>query len=425
MRDAPMIQCPKCGASFALDETLAGPMIAKIREEADQKLEALQQQREADKEEAKKAAELLAKKERDLSDREAAFHAQLNAALAKERIKIAEEERANARNELAPDLEASANRIKTLEADLNKSRTAELALLQEKQTLEERTRNLDLEVMQKVNAERKAIQEQVEKAESEKSRLRELEYEKKIQDMREKIAEAERKATQGSQQLQGDVLEIDFEAALRQAFPQDTIAPVKAGVRGGDILQHVLGEMGRPVGTMFWEIKRTSAWSDAWVAKAKKDAADAKAEVVIIASDNLPKDIREFGLYDGVWVVRPTYGVMLAAALRQGVVNVSEARQRALGKETKAERLYEYMMGPEFRAMLEGIALPFMAMKQELIKEQTSTISRWRRQEKRLEQVLTSVAGLKGDLQGIGGMDMLELPGFEEEVSDISEESIS
>lgn len=421
MREAPMITCPECGAQFALDETLAGPMIAKVRQEADQKLREWQKQHEAVQEANKKAAEQLAEKERALSDREAAFKAQLNEAVAKERAKIAAQERENARKELAPDLEANAKRIKDLEAGLEKSRAAELALLKEKNALEEREKNLELEVLRKVEAERKAIQEQAEKAESEKSRLRELEYEKKIQDMREKIAEAERKATQGSQQLQGDVLEVDFESALRQAFPQDTVAAVKAGVRGGDILQHVLGEMGRPVGTLFWEIKRTSAWSDAWVAKAKKDAADAKAEVVIIASDNLPKDIREFGLYDGVWVVRPTYGVMLAAALRQGVVNVSEARQRALGKETKAERLYEYMMGPEFRAMLEGIALPFVELQAEFEAEKRATLSRWKRQEKRIARVLESVAGLQGDLQGIGGKDMLELPGFEEDEEDEEE----
>ncbi len=154
---------------------------------------------------------------------------------------------------------------------------------------------------------RKLIQEQASKDAEEAQRLKLLEKDKVIADMQQKLEEAQRKGAQGSQQLQGDVLELDFESALRQAFPQDTIAGVKAGTRGGDILQHVLGEMGRPVGTLFWEVKRTSAWSDAWIAKAKKDAAEAKAEVIIIASDNLPKDIREFGPYDGVWVVRPTF----------------------------------------------------------------------------------------------------------------------
>jgi hypothetical protein len=236
--------------------------------------------------------------------------------------------------------------------------------------------------------------------------------------MQIKLEEAQRKATQGSQQLQGDVLEIDFESTLRRMFPQDTIEPVKTGVRGGDILQRVLGEMGRPVGTMFWETKRAQTWGGDWTTKARQDAADAKAEIAIIVSEVLPKGISGFGPYEGVWCSTPAHAVVLAVALRQGIISTAEARQGALGRETKKDRLYDYMIGPEFRATVEGIALPFHELNDELIAEKRTTLTRWKRQEKRIERVLTSIASLQGDLQGIAGNEMLQLPGFELESGD-------
>lgn len=79
------------------------------------------------------------------------------------------------------------------------------------------------------------------------------------------------------------------------------------------------------------------------------------------------------------------------------------------------ERLYAYMIGNEFRAILEGIALPFRELHDELAAEKRTTQARWRRQERRIERVLSSVASLQGDLQGIAGSEMPQLPAFTEE----------
>jgi hypothetical protein len=212
-------------------------------------------------------------------------------------------------------------------------------------------------------------------------------------------------------------LELDFEATLRQLFPQDTIDPVKTGARGGDILQRVRGQMARPIGTIFWEAKRAQSWGGDWTTKAKQDAAEAKAEVTLIVSEVLPKGIHDFGYYDGVWCVAPALAVMLGLAIRQGVISTAEARQGVAGRETKKERLYDYMIGPEFRTTIEGIALPFKELSDELAAEKRSTLTRWRRQEKRLERVLTNIAALQGDLQGIAGSEMPQITGFELEAS--------
>lgn len=412
------IKCPKCGEVIHLDETLAGPMISRIKAEANETIRKITEEADAKLVRATALEGTLAAKEKGLAEKEAAVQTLVNQTIAAERQNIIAAERENIRKELTPEIEAERTKTKDLQDKLRAAQTAELQLRQEKDSIDRRSRDLELEVARKVDEQRKSIHEQANKDAEEAARLKIAEKDKTISDMQLKLEEAQRKATQGSQQLQGEVLELDSETTLRQMFPQDTIEPVKTGARGGDILQRVLAEMGRPVGTMFWETKRAQSWGGDWTTKAKQDAAEAKAEVATIVSEVLPKGIDDFGLYDGVWCVRPTHAVMLGLAIRQGIISTADARQGALGRETKVERLYAYMIGPEFRSTLEGIALPFRELHEELMAEKRATLTRWKRQEKRIERVFMSVASLQGDLQGIAGSAMLALPGFELESSD-------
>jgi len=354
-----------------------------------------------------------------LIEKEASVQTQVKQALAAERTKIAATERENILKELSPEMEAERAKAKELQQRLDTAQRAELQLRREKEAIDQRTKNLELEIARKVDEQRKAIHEQASKDADEAARLKIAERDKTISDMQIKLEEAQRKATQGSQQLQGEVFELDFESTLRQLFPQDTIEPVKTSSRGGDILQRVLGQMTRPIAIIFWEIKRAQAWGGDWTTKAKQDAAEATAEVALIVSEALPKGIQGFGYQDGVRCVRPSHAVMLGLAIRQGVISTADARQGSLGRETKKDRLYDYMIGPEFRATTEGIALPFQELYEELAAEKRSTQARWKRQEKRLERVLTNIASLQGDLQGIAGNEMPQLPGFELEATEM------
>ena len=405
--------CPKCGESFPLDETLAGPVISQVRKEAEVLVAAAKREAEEKVKSISTRESAIVELEKKLAEREASINSAVNQAIAAERTRITESERQNALKELTPSIDAEKKKNAELAEKLAESQKAELELRNQRDKLEERAKALDLEVARKVDDQRKAIQEQASKDADEKARLRLAEKDKTISDMQLKLEEAQRKATQGSQQMQGEVLELDFEATLRQFFPQDTIESVKAGARGGDVLQRVLGEMGRSVGTMFWETKRTQSWGGDWASKAKQDSMNARAEIAIIVSEVLPKGIHDFGLYEGVWTVRPSHAVVLGVALRHGIISTADARQGAIGKETKMERLYAYMIGQEFRTTIEGIAMPFRELHDELVAEKRATLSRWKRQERRIERVLTSVASLQGDLQGIAGSEMPELPGFE------------
>src|SRR4029450_7673070 len=103
---------------------------------------------------------------------------------------------------------------------------------------------------------------------------------------------------QGSQQLQGEVQEIELESLLRAKFAHDLIEPVPKGEFGGDVLQRVRGPNGQECGSILWESKRTKNWSDGWLAKLREDQRAAKAEIAVILSQVLPKDVGTFGLGD-------------------------------------------------------------------------------------------------------------------------------
>ena len=60
--------------------------------------------------------------------------------------------------------------------------------------------------------------------------------------LRQALEDAKRRSELGSQELQGEVLELDIQAALEQQFPQDRIEPVVKGARGADIIQAVRNE---------------------------------------------------------------------------------------------------------------------------------------------------------------------------------------
>ncbi len=59
--------------------------------------------------------------------------------------------------------------------------------------------------------------------------------------MQRQIEDLKRRAEQGSQQLQGEVQELELEALLTTKFPRDTIQPVAKGEFGGDVLHRVFG----------------------------------------------------------------------------------------------------------------------------------------------------------------------------------------
>ncbi|MCW5939603.1 MAG: DUF2130 domain-containing protein [Fimbriimonadaceae bacterium] len=414
-------RCPQCGTDIELTETLFQPFIQSVEQKAREQVAKAQREAEEARKSANHDLAQAAAQLKEAADLRASIETEVNQRLAAERLTIQAQEREALRKELAPEIEAERHRAKELEAKLTQAQQAELALRKEKDDLERRAREMDLEVARRVDEQRKSIAEDAQKAAAEAMNLRLAEKDKTIADMQTKLEEAQRKGAQGSQQLQGEVLELDLEQRLQSAFPWDEITPVKQGARGGDLLQRVSAQPGVVSGVVYWEAKRAANWSPEWIVKAKQDARAAGAEAIVIVTTALPKGESTLCLVDGVVVCPVGLEVPVAHMLRNGLVEAANARKASEGRGTKEALIYSYLTGPQFKAWLTGIAEPFVQMQKDLESEVNATTTRWKKRRKQIERVRDSVAGMFGDLQGIVGAEMPELPGFVEEVEEDGE----
>ena len=311
--------------------------------------------------------------------------------------------------DLKSELEAKKKRLEEAEKQ-------ELELRKQRRNLEDREKSLKLELERRLDGERQKITEQITKDIDEAHRLKDAEKEKKLSDMMRQIEDLKRKAEQGSQKMQGEILEIELEEALRKEFPFDIIEPIAPGIKGGDIVQIIKTQSGRECGKILWETKRTKNWSDSWIQKLKSDQRNIKADIAVLVSEALPEGFKQFREINGVWVTDIQSALSLSLALR--VVLNQVARERAIqtGKKEKMELVYNYLTGIEFKNRIEAIIEAFRIMKEDLDSERRSMERVWAKREKHIQQVLLNIAGMHGDLEGMAGsslpaIKMLELPG--------------
>lgn len=287
-----------------------------------------------------------------------------------------------------------------------------------KQLREEKTARENTEVLmqKRLLEEQEKIRQKAKEEENEKHRLELKEKETQLDSMRKTIEELQRKGSVGSQQLQGEVQELDLEVTFRQTFPQDSIEPIGKGVLGADIRQRVKSPMGMDCGTILWESKRTKAWSDGWIAKLKEDALHDKAHIPAIVSDTLPEEAKSgMGYKEGVWIASPKLAMPLAALLRKSLLDAAKQKKIAGAQATKAEELYGFVTSHEFQQQMEAMIETYTAMQQEIAKERVSFERSWKVREMQVNKLLTGVAGLYGSMQGIAGAALapirnLELP---------------
>lgn len=326
--------------------------------------------------------------------------------ITKEAKKKAETEISLQMNALQEDLEFKDNKLQ--EAQQN-----ELALRKQKSDLEARERNVELEVARKIDSERAGIYSEASRKADEEYQLKDKDKERKIADLIKQLDEAKRKAEQGSQQAQGEVLEVELEQMLKSVFPYDIIEPVPKGIKGADVLQKVNNPMGQYCGTIIWESKRTKGWSDGWIDKLKDDQREVKADIAVLMSITLPKEINGFSQVKGVWVTSFSLAMGLALALRENLLEVASAKQAAVGKAEKMEAIYNYLSGTEFKQKVEAIVEAFVIMNTDLTKEKVAMEKLWAKREQQIKKVVISTARMYGDMQGIIGASLPEIKSLE------------
>ena len=329
----PTITCPKCHTGIKVTESLAAPLLEATRQQYEMQLS------EKEKEVAKREA-AIKDQQAALTKAKGAIDEEVANKLKAERASIAAEEAKKARQLLATDLESSAKELADLQEVLKQrdiklaeAQKAQADLIRKQRELDDAKREMDLTIEKRVEESLVAVRDRAKLDAEEGLKLKVAEKEQTISAMQKQIEELKRKAEQGSQQLQGEVQELELEGTLRTKFPRDVVEAVPRGEHGGDALHRVCGPMQQICGTILWESKRTKNWSDGWLAKLREDQRATKAELAVIVSQALPKDVETFDFLDGVWVTSPRNVVPVAIALRHMLIELSLARQAGEGQQ--------------------------------------------------------------------------------------------
>ncbi|HRN96298.1 MAG TPA: DUF2130 domain-containing protein [Candidatus Levybacteria bacterium] len=289
-----------------------------------------------------------------------------------------------------------------------------LEAMRKERELKERDEQRELELEKKLTIEREKLKEEMSKRYTDEYRLKELENEKRINDLKKALDEAQRKAQQGSMQTQGEVLELDLEQALMMAFPTDDIEPVEKGVKGADIRHTVKTSHGNVCGVILWETKRTKAWSDEWITKLNDDLRASKANIPVIVSSVLPKEAESgMGIKDGVWIVNFNLFISLARILRDKLTDVAKEKFYAQNKDGKADQLYGYITSHEFKQQVEAILEVYSTMKEQVDRERRAYEKLWAAREVQAERMFRSTARIVGSIQGTVGSSMTQIKGLD------------
>lgn len=412
--DEQKIKCPGCGESISIDSVITSQVEEKIKRE-------MAVEQKAKEEELEKQKEELRTKEFQLSEKLKAADIEVNKKVAE---KMAEEKVLLWKKALAEADKSKASEMKMLEGQLiekeEKLREAnekELSIRKEKNRLEEDKKNFELEKQRQLDEERVKIVEEAGRKAAEEQQWQIAQLKKQISDANVANETLKRKLEQGSQQTQGEVMELALEDILNAEFPMDEIIPVPKGVNGADIIQKVHNQSGHLCGQIVWESKKTKNWTESWIPKLKDDQRAMKAELAVIVSAVLPPDIKSFKYRDGVWVCDIKLTVGLATALRATLEAVNREKMMAVGKNEKMDVIYTYLTGVEFRQRVEAIVEAFSNMKNGLEKEKMAYQKIWAERDKQIQKVISNTLGLYGDLSGLAPLQeikMLELGEGEE-----------
>jgi len=409
----PTVVCPQCKVEIKLTESLAAPLLESVRRDYEQRL----MQKDSD---IAKREQALADRAQSLEKAKQTLEQQVAQKIEMERGHIVAEEARKAKLALGSELDQKIKEVKSLQdilkqndAKLAEAQKAQADLIRKQRELDDARRELDLTIEKRVQADLSTEREKAKKEAEEELKLKVMEKDQTITAMQKQIEDLKRRAEQGSQQLQGEVQELELETLLAAKFPRDSIQPVPKGEFGGDVLHRVFGPTNQICGTILWESKRTKNWSDGWLPKLREDQRAAKADIAVIISQALPKDIETFGFIDGVWVADPKVALPVAMSLRHTLIEVACTRQASEGQQTKMEMVYGYLTGPRFRQRVQAIVEAFSSMRDDLDRERKAITRQWAKREEQIDRVMNATVGMYGDLQGIAGKTLQEIEGLE------------
>ncbi len=394
------IECPNCGQDIDVNEILYhkldDDLKKKYNDQLAQETQKLKQQQTE-----------INQKLSAIEEKEAAIQAQIaegiTAQLGTEREQIKAQEKAKAAKEQAEStklLQQELAEQNTKLQELNKTKAEFAKLQREKDQLKD---SLEAENQQKLNKLIGEEREKISKAEADKNALKVSEKDHVINQLKEQLTMAQRKAEQGSMQIQGEVQELAIEEWLAQQFPLDAIEEIKKGAQGGDCLQIVNTRETQNCGSIYYESKRTKAFQPSWIEKFKNDIRDKNAGIGVLVTEAMPQDMDRMGMREGIWICTFDEFKGLCQVLRQSIVLINDATASQENKGDKMEMLYSFLTGNEFRLQVEGIVEGFTQMQTDLESEKRAIQSAWKKREKQIEKVLNNTIHMHSSIKGIAG----------------------
>jgi hypothetical protein len=396
------IKCPNCRHEFAMEEAVSEQYKKDLREQMNgfiiKKEEEFQ----------KKSAEIV----KQLQDQEAAFQKKLG----EEKKNLQQKLEEDIRKAIHQDFENQVTLLQRSNEDqqekLKAARQKELEFLQKEQALKIKEEELELSLQRKMQEERIKISDEIKRFEEQKNLSKESDFqlqlkekEKQLEDQRKLIEEMKRKADQGSMQLQGEVQELALEKLLQGTFPFDRVEPIAKGVRGADCTLTVRNATGQECGKIIFESKRTKNFELDWIDKLKADMRQQNAQVAILVTRIMPRDMDCFGEKNGIWICNFSEVRALTEVLRDGVIRIFNASRNQQNKGDKMQLLYDYLTSIEFSEQWKAIREGFSSMKMSIQRERDTMEKLWKAREKQLEKVLLNAAHIKGSMEGISGPD--------------------
>ncbi len=413
------ITCPNCNHKFAPQEAIAQALEKEYQDKFNQDRKKLSDQfsvQQKQLQEQQREFEKKKEKENEL------FAERMD----KEKLKMQNELQEKLRKSISTDFE---NQLKLLqqansdnEAKLKSARQKELEFLKKEKELKIQAEEMEIQLEKQLAAERELLIQQIRKQEKDKNEIKETEHslkikelEKQLNDQKKMAEEMRRKAEQGSMQLQGEVQELALEEILGNQFPFDVISEVGKGIKGADCIQLVRNNFGQECGKIIYESKRTKDFGGDWIEKLKTDMRSTGTDIAVLVTKTMPKELDCFGLKDGVWICTFSEVKALANVLRDGIIRVYNSSKNHENKGDKMHLLYDYLTSNEFSEQWKAIREGFVAMKMSIINERSAMEKLWKAREKQLDKVLLNAAHVKGSIEGISGMDAIDLNLLEEQ----------
>ena len=398
--NANRIACPNCGQEIDVNELLYHQLDEELGRKYAARLAEEQQKFQGQLDDLEKQRRSLEVEKKDFQKK---LDGELASRLRAEKKKLGDELRKQAEEEQAEQVKALQNELneksKKLQ-DFNKAKSEIERLKREKDEL--RT-TVEAESDKKLNAVLAEERRKIHAAEEEKALLKLSERDHIIEQLKDQLREAQRKAEQGSMQLQGEVQELAIEEWLQENFPLDTIEEIKKGARGGDCLQHIHTRSRQQCGTVYYESKRTKAFQPGWIEKFKNDIRDRGADIGVLVTEAMPSDMERMGFRDGVWICSFEEFKGLCLVLRESLIQLSNAITIQENKGDKMGMLYDFLTGNEFRLQIEAIVEGFVQMQNDLESEKRSMQGIWKKREKQIEKVLLNTNYMYSSIRGIAG----------------------